>query len=124
MTSDPTDVDLKAKFTALRSHDGALTPPFDATLARARARPATSRLQTHWPRMGAVGLLAAVLVSVWMARQAPTQIETGQGPQLAWRAPTDGLLTPAPLQAQSLAWDSLPTTALGRPSFNHDPELR
>ena len=124
MKSDPADEELRARFRALRSHDEGLAPPFGATLARDGARPAKPRPQPPWHYLGAGGALAAVLLVLRPAPQLPTQTEPDPATSLSWRAPTDGLLTPAPAQATDLAWDSLPTTALGRPSFSRYAEDR
>jgi len=124
MKNDPADVGLQAKFSALRRHDEAFAPPFAALLSRAWPRPAMARLQPAWRYLVAGGALAAVLLELFRAHPLHTQAEPDPSTPLSWRAPTDGLLNPAPVQANALAWDSLPTTALGRPSFSRYAEDR
>ena len=76
-------------------------------------------------RYGLAGAaLAAVLLALFWAHPLHAPVEPDPAAPLSWRAPTDGLLTPAPAQATDLAWDSLPTTALGRPSFSRYAEDR
>jgi hypothetical protein len=125
MTSDPADADLRMRFAALRRHDDTLVPAFDTTLARAAARtsPARPRLTRH--HAWVASCLAAVLLGLWlMPGPRTTQDELGPDMQLAWRAPTDGLLADGVGPLRGLSWNSLPTAALGRSTFSHYQEDR
>jgi hypothetical protein len=122
MTNSPAEAELRRRFAALRDHDLALVPAFGVTLARAAARTAPARPALVW-RLAWVGSgLAAVLLGLGLLRSAQWQGEFGAALQLAWRVPTDALLTPAYDPARGPSWDSLPTTALGRPSFSRYQE--
>lgn len=124
MKHDPADADLHARFSALRKHDEALAPPFTATLARTRPQPPKPRPQPAWRYGVAAGALAAVLLTWFQAPAPHPQAEPDPALPLAWPVPTDGLLNRGSAQADALAWGSLPTTALGQPSFSRYPEDR
>jgi hypothetical protein len=123
MKNDPADAELQARFAALRRHDETLAPPFPATLSRAR-RTAGPWRHPAWLYGVAGAVLAAVLLDAFRAQPLHTQAEPDPVLPLSWRAPTDGLLNPAPGQVADLAWNALPTATLGRPTFSRYAEDR
>jgi hypothetical protein len=105
--------DLGERFHALRREDAAAAPPFQATLAAARAR------HTVPPRRRVLGLAAAALVvaGVALALLVTRRDRDGMTIDLAavrWHAPTDFLL--------SLPGEDLLRTVpkLGSPSSTKD----
>jgi hypothetical protein len=124
MTNDAADDALRARFAALRSHDDAFVPAFEATLARAAARAAPAQPRLRWQQAWVGGGLAAALLGLWLA-QGPrtTRDEPIPAVQLAWQSPTDGLMADAHDPSPVPSWNGLPTTNLGRSSFSHYQEF-
>jgi hypothetical protein len=93
------DDDLRARFSALRSHDAATAPPFDqvadpAAVARRRgASRRRRRVVELW--LPAAAVLATVTVRAWIVRPVPEPADGVIGIDLGsvyWRAPSDFLL--------------------------------
>ena len=86
-----TDSDLEDRFRALRREDAAATPPFDATLAAARARRAARpRHRTGWLAAAAIAV-AGVAVALLVTRP-DRQAGTIGLATVRWEGPTDFLL--------------------------------
>lgn len=124
MTDDSADLELRARFVALRRHDEAQAPPFSATLSAARAQATRRRPPPAWRPVVAGVAVAAVLLAWLQAGPPHTPAEAELATTTPWRVPSDGLLNLAPTPAPALAWDSLPTASLGRPSFSRYAEDR
>ena len=85
------DSDLRDRFRALRREDAAAAPPFDATLAAARARRvAPSHRRTGWLAAAAV-VVAAVAVVLLFTRPDRHGRTIGLA-TVRWEGPTDFLL--------------------------------
>jgi len=85
------DSELSDRFRALRREDAAATPPFDATLAAARARRAARpRHRTGWLAAAAV-VVAGVAVALLLTRP-DRQAGTIGLATVRWEGPTDFLL--------------------------------
>ncbi len=87
------DHHLRAAFEALRREDAAGTPPFQATVAAARARPAAGpghRALRLAAAAAAVALVAVVVVSTRRERDG-VRLEIDLA-TVRWQAPTDFLL--------------------------------
>ena len=126
MTTGPTDPDLHARFRALREHDLASVPGFDAVWARAAARAQrTRRFAVPMRAVAAATGIAVVTLTLWLTvspRPAPPNLDAVALPD--WRTPTDTLLAGAGDPLQSPSWATLPTATLGPPSFNRSREIR
>lgn len=126
MTIDPIDSDLQARFRALREQDLAAPPDMESLLARTVARAAPARAPVVPMPAGAAGLgVAVVALVLWlMPGPRPATPDAVALASPGWRMPTDSLLADAGDPLHLTAWTSLPTAALGRPSFNRSPEIR
>lgn len=119
------DADLRVRFAALREHDETQLAPFKATLARAATRALPYRCRLFWRRAWAGTAVTVALLGLWLIPNPWTQpLEPGVGDQAAQRVPTDGLLAVAYGSSQGLAWNALPTTALGEPAISRYKEDR
>lgn len=85
------DHHLRKGFEALRREDAAGTPPFRATVAAARARPAAApRHRALRLAAALVAVAAVVVVATWRERVGVRlQIDLAT---VRWQAPTDFLL--------------------------------
>jgi hypothetical protein len=85
------DHHLRQRFEALRREDAAATPPFRATVAAARARPAAaSGRRALWLAAVLVAVVGVVVVSTWRERDG-VRLEVDLA-TVRWHAPTDFLL--------------------------------
>jgi hypothetical protein len=87
------DRDLRERFVALRRHVATDAPPFQATVATARARGSA-----RWGRRGlwlaAAALAASVALALLLVRRGRPDGHVGIDlTAVRWRAPTDFLLT-------------------------------
>ncbi len=120
MTNTPADADLRERFRELREHDDAAVPEFEFAPAPAPARhPHARRILVAGLAWAAVGLMATVALTTWLMLAPPPAAPDLAAVALpAWRTPTDSLLASTGAPVRRLAWSTLPTDELGRPSFN------
>lgn len=125
MTIEPTDPDLHARFRALREHDLASLPGFDAVWARAAARARPTRpFVVPMRAVAAFAGIAAVTLTLWLIVSLPAPPNLDALALPGWRTPTDTLLAGAGDPFHSASWAALPTAGLGQPFFNRPPENR
>ena len=85
------DSDLRDRFRALRREDAAAAPPFDATLAAARARRvAPPRRPRGWLAAAAVAV-AGIAVALLLTRPHRHRMTVDLA-SVRWNGPTDFLL--------------------------------
>lgn len=123
---DQAEPELLARFRALRDHDFEAAPEFDVLLAPAAAHPRPARRRAVPMPAWAAGLgVLAVPIAVWLIPSPrPTASDLDALALPGWRTPTDSLLADAAIPLQRASWTTLPTAALGQPSFTHSPEIR
>lgn len=126
MTTDPIDDDLQARFRVLREHDLGTAPDLERLLARVASPAVRTRSSMRPMPAWAAGLgVAAIACGLWLMpgphRATPNAVALAMP---GWRMPTDTLLADAGNPLNPAGWTSLPTAALGRPSFNRLPEIR
>ena len=126
MTIDPADQVLQRQFAALREHELAIAPEFEAIWARALERARRPKpMSVPAPAWVAAAVVAALAVPAWLVLRTPPAPATVASFALpAWQTPTDSLLANAEDPLQPPSWATLPTAALGQPSFNRSLETR
>lgn len=124
--AEPTDLDLRAPFEALRRRDLAAAPEFDTVLARAAARATPSRRSAAPRAAWALALTVAVAaIAVWLVPGPMPMTSAPDSLALpGWRTPTDSLLADANDPLHGPSWTAVPTAALGQPFFHPVPEIR
>jgi hypothetical protein len=126
MTIDPADDDLQRQFAALREHELAAAPEFEAMWARAAVRARHAKpTSVPAPAWVAAAVVAALAISGWLVVRTPPVPTTLASIALpGWQTPTDSLLANADDPLPQPSWSTLPTASLGPSSFNRPLETR